>query len=406
MTHLPKPEIPELTWLRFAAAFCVLVAHTVHWLCYQYDPIPSIISCIMRLAGIGMPLFFVLSGFVIHYNYNTFFKNTLFKNYPKFIKLRFARLYPLYILCIIVCLICFRFGLRPNSAYAENSFLSSNILYFITMTQSFIFITYNNLYHFSQILLGISWSVSTEFFFYFCYPFLAYFIFNKITRNIHIIICICYFILIYIIMYSIFLHQNILVSIGETIFSVTPENRNIFNYWFIYLSPYIRIFEFIAGCLAAQFVLTFKQNKKNSIKIYNSIIVLVVFISILFLTYYDGFQFVVFMRMNFLLAFPFFLVLCSIGAYRQIYPYPGQDNTLLGKLGAISYSIYLLSAFTISFVMIYFPAAPQKYIIVWFIFKCIIALFLTIGLSFLTYKYIELPGKKFIRSFHIQCKGE
>lgn len=230
MTHLPKPEIPELTWLRFAAAFCVLVAHTVHWLCYQYDPIPSIISCIMRLAGIGMPLFFVLSGFVIHYNYNTFFKNTLFKNYPKFIKLRFARLYPLYILCIIVCLICFRFGLRPNSAYAENSFLSSNILYFITMTQSFIFITYNNLYHFSQILLGISWSVSTEFFFYFCYPFLAYFIFNKITRNIHIIICICYFILIYIIMYSIFLHQNILVSIGETIFSVTPENRNIFNY--------------------------------------------------------------------------------------------------------------------------------------------------------------------------------
>ena len=112
MTHLPKPEIPELTWLRFAAAFCVLVAHTVHWLCYQYDPIPSIISCIMRLAGIGMPLFFVLSGFVIHYNYNTFFKNTLFKNYPKFIKLRFARLYPLYILCIIVLFLGISFMYR------------------------------------------------------------------------------------------------------------------------------------------------------------------------------------------------------------------------------------------------------------------------------------------------------
>ena len=46
------------------------------------------------------------------------------------------------------------------------------------------------------------------------------------------------------------------------------------------------------------------------------------------------------------------------------------------------------------------------YIIVWFIFKCIIALFLTIGLSFLTYKYIELPGKKFIRSLHIPYRGE
>ena len=161
-------------------------------------------------------------------------------------------------------------------------------------------------------------------------------------------------------MYSIFLHQNILVSIGETIFSVTPENRNIFNYWFIYLSPYIRIFEFIAGCLAAQFVLTFKQNKKNSIKIYNSIIVLVVFISILFLTYYDGFQFLVFMRMNFLLAFPFFLVLCSIGAYRQIYPYPGQHA--FGK--AWSYKLFNLLAFSIYYLFchdIFSRCSPKIY---------------------------------------------
>jgi peptidoglycan/LPS O-acetylase OafA/YrhL len=50
-----------------------------------------------------MSLFFVLSGFVIQYNYaDIFLKERLPSATFKFIVARFARLYPLYVLSIIL----------------------------------------------------------------------------------------------------------------------------------------------------------------------------------------------------------------------------------------------------------------------------------------------------------------
>src|SRR5207249_9141221 len=60
------PQIPALTGLRFFAAFFILFAHAVDWLAqFQNSNIRQNFSFV---AMYGMPLFFVLSGFVIHYN--------------------------------------------------------------------------------------------------------------------------------------------------------------------------------------------------------------------------------------------------------------------------------------------------------------------------------------------------
>src|SRR5215208_2193043 len=67
-----RPPIPSLTGLRFVAAFAVLVGHAMHWIA----TIPSEYSFIRGLSqasGLGMPLFFVLSGFVIRYTYRHYF---------------------------------------------------------------------------------------------------------------------------------------------------------------------------------------------------------------------------------------------------------------------------------------------------------------------------------------------
>jgi peptidoglycan/LPS O-acetylase OafA/YrhL len=62
-----RPPIPALTGLRFFAAFFILFAHACDW-CAQFQD--SQIRTYFGLVSIyGMPLFFVLSGFVIHYNY-------------------------------------------------------------------------------------------------------------------------------------------------------------------------------------------------------------------------------------------------------------------------------------------------------------------------------------------------
>ncbi len=65
---MPKVEIPQLTGLRFVAAFSILFLHAVAW-CIPFTE-TNIPNAIGNWVGVfGMPLFFVLSGFVIHYNY-------------------------------------------------------------------------------------------------------------------------------------------------------------------------------------------------------------------------------------------------------------------------------------------------------------------------------------------------
>jgi Acyltransferase family len=67
-----RRDIPALTGLRFLAAFSVAVAHAAS-ISLRLEQPPSwfsaIQNCLETTAGFGMTLFFVLSGFVIHYNY-------------------------------------------------------------------------------------------------------------------------------------------------------------------------------------------------------------------------------------------------------------------------------------------------------------------------------------------------
>jgi peptidoglycan/LPS O-acetylase OafA/YrhL len=61
-----KPHaLPQLDGIRFIAAFLVLVAHS--WDHAQDIDMPRLACFIEMLAGVGLSLFFVLSGFVIHY---------------------------------------------------------------------------------------------------------------------------------------------------------------------------------------------------------------------------------------------------------------------------------------------------------------------------------------------------
>ena len=95
------PPIPALTGLRFVAAGTVVFAHAFQ----KFLPLPQSLSgdppwwylLPANLSGIGMPLFFVLSGFVIHYNYSAPLQEERVRGTFNFLVARFARIYPLYI---------------------------------------------------------------------------------------------------------------------------------------------------------------------------------------------------------------------------------------------------------------------------------------------------------------------
>jgi len=64
-----RPEIPSLTGLRFYAAALVLWAHTVG--AFLSPAKVPVLADTAVTGSLGMTLFFVLSGFVIHYNYGS-----------------------------------------------------------------------------------------------------------------------------------------------------------------------------------------------------------------------------------------------------------------------------------------------------------------------------------------------
>ena len=91
-----RDAVPGLTGLRFVAAFSVLIAHSVTVLMGGYD-----FYWVKQASGFGMTLFFVLSGFVIHYNYAaTVTGSHAVRGTASFFWARFARLYPLLLLML------------------------------------------------------------------------------------------------------------------------------------------------------------------------------------------------------------------------------------------------------------------------------------------------------------------
>src|SRR5579862_7296652 len=97
-----RPHIASLDGLRFIAAGTVLFSHGYFYLLLfqQSSSITAYNAPFVALANVGMTLFFVLSGFVIHYNYAA--SVALPGGVRAFFVARFARLYPLFFLVFAI----------------------------------------------------------------------------------------------------------------------------------------------------------------------------------------------------------------------------------------------------------------------------------------------------------------
>jgi len=160
----------SLEILRFLAAFIVFFGHYVHF--YMHNKIQESNNIFFELnpsfiGGLAVPLFFMMSGviFVHVYKEEILTKRISFKS---FAYRRFARLYPLHILTLLLC------------AFLQN-------LIFIKTDNYFIY-QFNDLKHFFLQLFFISdigfekghsfngpiWSVSNEVVLYICFFILCF----------------------------------------------------------------------------------------------------------------------------------------------------------------------------------------------------------------------------------------
>lgn len=88
-------RIPALTGVRFVAALMVFFSH------YPLLGINDTLTRTMLSGYAGVTFFFILSGFILTYNYLGRFERNPTSSIPEYLWSRFTRVYPLYIFLMI-----------------------------------------------------------------------------------------------------------------------------------------------------------------------------------------------------------------------------------------------------------------------------------------------------------------
>jgi peptidoglycan/LPS O-acetylase OafA/YrhL len=160
-----RAELRGLTGIRALAAGWVVVEHFRLVLYALFPGVEGVLNPWIRSGYLGVEVFFVLSGFIIAYNYADRFATFTWSAYRRFLELRFARIYPVQLVTLV------GLGLIVLAARAMGISLSGESNYTIG---SFIGNVFN-----LQALPGIAsfnnpaWSISTEFAAYLAFPLIA-----------------------------------------------------------------------------------------------------------------------------------------------------------------------------------------------------------------------------------------
>src|SRR5215469_4485022 len=258
-------QLPALTGLRFIAALCVVVSHSFTAMTTVGNPLWF--TYFAALSAFGMTLFFVLSGFVIHYNYSEQIREHRWRGTINFFVARFSRLYPLYIVSMVLVLYQHAIFLNAwEGDAASGRVLKFALPFYLSMTQTWIYAVngdFSLVYQFPSLrLMQISWSLSTEWFFYIIYPVVCIFLGRlRGTRSILASLTIAAGTLR--IMAAAFGGIDAIDRFGGNQFgpvaTLAHGAQDSFFRWLVYFSPYARVPEFLLGCVVAAFYRALQQ---------------------------------------------------------------------------------------------------------------------------------------------------
>ena len=245
METLKNKEILPLTSLRFFAAAIVVIAH----LGYDY-----------HLGGMGVTFFFILSGFILSYNYAIKFMDWSSKQFISMWISRVSRIYPVHIFMFILSL--------PLSYIYAREYSVIDTLSNIILLQSWYpngqgTFSYN----------GVSWTLSCELFFYLTLPFVLFTCSRRALQTKTALI----FVAMLLIMAAIWLAS---LSAGHDIVEYS------FKWWFYVISPYLRWMDFLFGIALGYAFLKVKSVKPKKTNVFSLLEVLSLFSVVGFYFYF------------------------------------------------------------------------------------------------------------------------
>ena len=402
--ELLRQDLPTLTGLRFVAAFSVLIGHGFAWILADHETPGGVVFWVSQVSGFGMTLFFVLSGFVIHYNYGKLVTTKGLRGVATFLWARFARLYPLFLLMMLVYV---ALSSRTLALLAGNPERFGSILqalpYFLLSIHSWVYTLIGENPVIDAIGGGspITWSISTEWFFYFAYPLVAWLILRARTPRFAAALALLWCALWIAVTIGLYDWSNAIDAwaVGHygPIAGMQEHLQTSFVRWLLYFSPYVRLGEFMLGTLVAQLYINLEQRSVSDREnLIGTVVFFTAVVSVAVITYlnYGAMSctnIVCKMNMNFALA-PTAALLVFCGArYKNI----GSRVLALRPvllLGGASYSIYLVHDVVLGAAVKLTGSA--KHSVVYDSAKLVLLLAVVLAISQALYTYNEAPPRK------------
>jgi peptidoglycan/LPS O-acetylase OafA/YrhL len=365
------PAIDQLTGIRFFFAALVIAFHGAGYL-ETYITEGGVLHNVLYTGYIGVQFFFVLSGFILTYTYH----GARTENFRRdFWTARFARIYPVYLLGILLILPFVLSG-AATTGRRDNPSLIVNSLLQIGLLQAWF-------PEAGQMGNRPGWSLSAEAFFYLLFPLFLPLLSKLKTHHLIVVTAT-----------ALLIAQLITWCAGiaglEDIATV-PANDPKGTYWLLLLStnPILRLPEFLIGIAAA---LLFLRHPKFA-RTYSTYLVCgsiaLIFTTCALLSPYVPMIHLVNGGLG-----PFIAAL-FIGLTARKRLIAGLlGRPFLVRLGEASYAMYILHipvAFLFAYCMRWNALAIHSPISYFALYLTVVVL-----MSLATFKYIEQPSRRFI----------
>ena len=372
-----KKMVDELTGLRGIAAGCILLNHIL--LIFPILKKTIWASCFGWFGTIGMDLFFILSGFVICYNYADKIRASAQNGIFAFLAARIARLYPLYLAFILFFFIFNLCKFGWNNQFTAHNITSLPI--FLAGMQSWFYSFIGNMpVIYMQGSANISWSISTEFALYICFIPLVWTLLRINTPKAYMV-TLAFLLLIQWSWLYCCSHLNLPSSILNSIFGLHSSYTT--TEWLTFHSPLARLWEFLCGCLIARsYTPTFTKLVQSTCSCLSPIVSIILAAGLIVSLWhpFPTRMFIIFA----LVTYTFSIVHAGNSLLK---------SKLFIYLGEISYSTYLLHIIFVQFLE-YHGKHTIPYII-----NIPIFIILTYITAHFVYKYYEMPMRQFVRKF-------
>ncbi|MFT7767145.1 acyltransferase family protein [Clavibacter tessellarius] len=363
-------KLPALTGLRFFAAMTVLLSHFSH---AGLVLIPAGAVAFVDGGRTAVALFFVLSGFILAYNYSgmsgTAERRAFYVN-------RIARIYPVVLLSLALGAIGVAFAIaNRDRGYLLEWYALPRVdvvaLVVSFLSQASVTTGWFPTARINQPWNGPAWSIACEMFFYLLFPLLVVALRKRTTQAMLWILA------------AAFLAQVLLIAVVR---GFAPEGQRGF---LVSQFPITHFFDFLIGVVAA---LIFLRGGREWLAVGHRRLALIsaACLGVFLLSLTAPVQ------PAYLLLTPFFAALVTGLAVP-----PRRHRTWLGAgwlllLGEASFSMYLIHVPLMNLMSV--VPAPTWFGWVWIL--------LTVATSVLIFKVFETPSRKFVKRALTRTRGQ